>query len=364
MTEIKGIDVSYAQGNVDWEEVKRAGIEFVMIRAGYGREISQKDSLFESHYAGAKKAGLKVGAYWYSYAKDVDGARKEAETCLKVIAGKQFDYPVVYDLEDPTQRKLSKDTLSDMAVAFLDAVERAGYFAMLYANLDWLRNKLDYNKIKRFSIWLAQWREGGHTYEHDLGMWQYTSSGKVPGISGRVDMDIAYKDFAAIINGTDSKPSTPSTGYPEPTRTLRRGDSGTDVKWLQSSLLVNGIPVGAAGIDGEYGADTERAVKTAQRLAGITVDGLAGKDTVAALKRGIKCPYARPTSNICKGSKGDGTRWVQWHLVRLGYDIGTAGIDGDCGTATCAAIERFQRDVGLTVDGIAGKNTTKKLEEK
>lgn len=360
MYEKQGIDVSYAQGEIDWRRVKESGIEFVMIRAGYGRELSQKDSLFESHYAGAKKAGLKVGAYWYSYAKDVDGARREAEACLQVIKGKYFDYPVAYDLEDPSQRDLSRETRSDIAVAFLDRIEQAGYFAMLYANLDWLRNKLDYNKIKRFSIWLAQWRDGGPTYEHDLGMWQYTSSGEVPGISGRVDRDIAYKDFAKIIGciPCENKPE-PET-YPIPTRLIRAGDRGEDVKWLQQQLVAHGYSIGQTGIDGICGTDTVKAIRAFQRDNGLSVDGIAGPDTIKAL-RGIN-PFRKPTQNIYLGDWGDGVKWVQWELRRHGYNIGKYGIDGRYGASTQDAVKRFQRERGLAADGIVGAKTRDALE--
>ena len=90
----KGIDISYCQTRIDWDKLD---VDFVIMRAGYGREVSQKDTMFESHYANAKQRGIPCGCYWYSYAMDVDGAKKEAQACIEVIKGKQFEYPVFYD---------------------------------------------------------------------------------------------------------------------------------------------------------------------------------------------------------------------------------------------------------------------------
>lgn len=362
--EKRGIDISYAQSSVDWAKVKAAGVEFAMVRSGYGRELSQKDSMFESHYAGAKSVGIPVGTYWDSYAKDVDGAKKEAAACLETIKGKSFEYPVAFDIEDPSQRDLGKDVITDIAVAFLEEIEKAGYYAVLYSSLDWLRNRLDYDRIKRFDIWLAQWREAGATYENPYGLWQYTSSGSVDGIAGRVDRDIAYKDYETIIreaglNGTSAAPS-----YPEPTRNIVNYTTGDDVKWVQEKLKGLGYSLGSYGIDGKYGDTCESSVKQLQRDYGLSVDGIVGPDTRKALKGQIVKavnPYRKPTQNIYLGDWGDGIRWVQYELKRRGYNIGSTGIDGKYGTSTKAAVERFQRASGLTVDGIVGPKTREAL---
>ena len=362
--EKRGIDISYAQTSVDWAKVKAAGVEFAMVRSGYGRELSQKDSMFESHYAGAKSVGIPVGTYWYSYAKDVDGAKKEAAACLETIKGKSFEYPVAFDIEDPSQRDLGKDVITDIAVAFLEEIEKAGYFATLYSSLDWLRNRLDYDRIKRFDIWLAQWREAGATYENPYGLWQYTSSGSVDGIAGRVDRDIAYKDYETIIreaglNGTSAAPS-----YPEPTRNIVNYTTGEDVKWVQEKLKGLGYSLGSYGIDGKYGNTCEASVKQLQKDYALSIDGIVGPDTRKALKGQIAKatnPYRKPTQNIYLGDWGDGIRWVQYELKRRGYNIGSTGIDGKYGTSTKAAVERFQRASGLTVDGIVGPKTREAL---
>lgn len=373
MSEKQGIDVSYAQQNIDWAAVKAAGVEFAMIRAGYGRELSQKDSMFESHYAGAAEAGIPAGAYWYSYATDVEGAKREAAACLETIRGKAFAFPVAFDIEDPSQRDLGRDQITDIAVAFLEELEKAGYYAVLYSSLDWLRNRIDYDRVKRFDLWLAQWRSAGYTYENPIGLWQYTSSGSVDGIPGRVDRDIAYKDYSTIIreaglNGfgaeTPEPPQQPE--YPEPARLIQNYTEGDDVKWVQQRLLDLGYALGSSGVDGKYGDASEAAVRQLQADYGLSVDGIVGPDTRKALRGELKKavnPYRKPTQNIYLGDWGDGIKWVQWNLKRQGYNIGASGIDGKYGTDTCNAVKRFQAAAGLAADGIVGTKTRAALEQ-
>lgn len=199
----KGMDVSKWQGTIDWQKVKKAGIEFAILRASYGDGTSRfknngRDEQFERNYQEAKKVGIPVGAYHYCYARNIEEAKKEAEFFLSVIAGKQFEYPVILDLEDEKQQAIDKATLTDMAIAFLDILEQNGYYAMLYSNKHWLENRLEYTRLKRFDIWLAQWAKEP-TWKGNYGIWQYTSDGSVDGISGRVDMNISYKDYPTII---------------------------------------------------------------------------------------------------------------------------------------------------------------------
>lgn len=199
----KGIDVSVWQGAIDWPKVKADGIEFAMIRLGYGSSTGDNckiDKYFMSNVEGALAAGVEVGVYFYSYALTAAAAAKEAAFVIAALApykGRVL-YPVAYDLEDSSQRNLGKTVLTAMVTAFCATVENAGYYASFYSNLDWCRNRLDMEALKVYDLWLAQWASAASTaYAH--GMWQYTSSGSVAGISGRVDMDTAYKDYAAII---------------------------------------------------------------------------------------------------------------------------------------------------------------------
>lgn len=191
-----GIDVSKHQGIIDWSKVET---DFAILRAGFGRYANQKDPQFENNYAGAKAAGIPVGAYWYSYAKSELEARKEAEACTWVLRDKQFEYPIYFDIEDSTQGHLSKSTLTAICEAFCDTLEKAGYFAGVYASTYWFTNKLDHARLaSKYTIWLADYRAGyNETLVRD--MHQYTSNGHVAGISGPVDMNTCTRDFPSII---------------------------------------------------------------------------------------------------------------------------------------------------------------------
>lgn len=196
----KGIDVSTWQGDINWNKVKADGIEFAMLRSSFGKENPDKqtDNKFWQNYNNAKAAGVPIGAYHYSYATTVEDAKKEADFFLSIVKGCQFEYPVAFDIEDPSQMYLGKDRITDIIMAFCERVQAAGYYVSLYTNLDWISNRIDMSRAKAFDIWLAQWNDKP-TYSGSFGMWQYTSSGSVSGISGNVDMNIAYYDYPSII---------------------------------------------------------------------------------------------------------------------------------------------------------------------
>lgn len=196
----KGIDVSTWQGDIDWNKVKADGIEFAMLRSSFGKENPDKqtDNKFWQNYRNAKAAGVPIGAYHYSYATTVEDAKKEADFFLSIVKGCQFEYPIAFDIEDPSQMYLGKDRITDIIMAFCERVQAAGYYVSLYTNLDWISNRIDMIRAKAFDIWLAQWNDKP-TYSGNFGMWQYTSSGSVSGISGNVDMNIAYYDYPSII---------------------------------------------------------------------------------------------------------------------------------------------------------------------
>lgn len=194
----KGIDVSKHQGVIDWQGVKNTGIDFAILRAGYGKYDNQKDERFEENYSNAKKAGIKLGAYHYSYAKSVEDAKREAEVFLKWIDGKQFEYPVAFDVEEKSQSDKGKQFVSDIIRAFCATVEKAGYYVCVYANKYWLDNYVDDDCKRKYDTWLAQWSDKA-TYGGNYGIWQYSSQGEIDGISGRVDLDESYKDYFSII---------------------------------------------------------------------------------------------------------------------------------------------------------------------
>lgn len=191
----RGIDISYCQKKVDWAKVTA---DFVIIRAGYGRYTHQKDSMFESHYSGARSKGIPVGAYWYSYAKTPDEARTEAEACLAVIKGKQFEYPIYYDVEEKDTLSLGKERVSAIIKAFCERMEQAGYFVGIYGSYSSLTTDTSEELRKRYAVWLAHWNVQKSPYSGAYGMWQY-GIGQADGVTGDCDLDCAYVDYPEII---------------------------------------------------------------------------------------------------------------------------------------------------------------------
>ena len=201
---MKGIDISEWQENVNYSKLKEQGIEFAIIRLGYGKQINQKDSMFETHFEGLKNAGIKVGAYLYSYAYVKEGAKLEAENTLKIIKGKQFDLPIFYDMEESKQALLGKEVLTEMANEWCRILKNAGYKAGVYANLNWFKNYLNPYEIKAEGnyIWLALWNNDEKpNVEFPVDFWQYSSKGKLDGIKSFVDLDKCYaKSFQQPID--------------------------------------------------------------------------------------------------------------------------------------------------------------------
>jgi len=182
----EGIDISEFN-NINWDSYKN--LNFVIIRAGYGRYENQKDKLFEQHYSNAKNRNIPKGCYWYSYAKSVSEAIEEANVCLKIIKGKQFEYPIYIDVEEKTQFALGKEMVSSIIKAFCETVEKAGYCVGFYCNLNFYNNVVSDDIKKRFTCWLAQWDV--NTPSVSVPMWQYHVDS--------VDHDKCSVDFPKII---------------------------------------------------------------------------------------------------------------------------------------------------------------------
>lgn len=213
---VNGIDISYCQKSVNWNEVNTG---FVIIRAGYGKYTHQKDSMYESHYKNAKEHGIPVGAYWYSYAKSEDDARKEADCCIEILKGKQFEYPIYYDVEEKDTLNLGKDKVSAIIRAFLERVEAAGYWVGLYMSRSPLETYVADDIRTRYAIWVAEWGVQKPTYKGQYGMWQ-TGTGTVKGFPEKVDTDICYQDYPTQIKakglngyGKEPEPPAPETKY-------------------------------------------------------------------------------------------------------------------------------------------------------
>lgn len=209
----KGIDVSRWQGNVNWKKVKSDGIDFVML--GLGRYRNGKgipDPKFEYNIKHALEQNIDVGVYLYSEAVTVAQARAEAEYVLDQIDGYKISYPVAFDIEDEVHRRLTTKQRTDITIAFLEVIEEAGYYPMIYASESWFRDSMDLSRLTKYDKWVARW--GSSVSFRPLSMWQYSSTGRVKGISGDVDLDYCYKDYAKlIVPRTKAKEREVKTGW-------------------------------------------------------------------------------------------------------------------------------------------------------
>lgn len=235
---LKGIDVSEHQGNIKFTEVKAAGIEFAMIRAGYG--WTYQDKKFEQNVNGFLNEGIKVGAYWFIYATNVEEAIKNADKCIEVLSkfkGK-FTFPIgcdyEYDSDSYSEKqgvKQNKASRTAIIEAFCDRLEEAGYYVTLYLNRDYIANKINYNELTQFDLWLAHW-DVKKPYR-ECGMWQYSDELRIAG--NVFDADISYKDYAQIITGAGlnhtTKTAAPAAPKPVKFQTyyVRNGDTLTAI---------------------------------------------------------------------------------------------------------------------------------------
>lgn len=204
-----GIDVSVFQGDIDWDAVKNDGIDFVMLRVGYRgygqKGIMGKDDKFDSNYEGAKKAGLKVGAYFFSQATNESEAREEAAFVLDAVRDCPLDYPIAYDWEfvDNGEARTNGMTSEDITVcakAFCEAIKSAGKVPVIYFNCETGYFNYDLPQVKDYGFWLAEYYDTPSFY-YNYKMWQYSKTGSVDGISGDVDMNISIVDFSGSALG-------------------------------------------------------------------------------------------------------------------------------------------------------------------
>lgn len=193
-----GVDVSMWQGDIDFTELAKHA-DFVVMRAGFGRYAKQVDKRFYEYYDNAKAAGMPVGIYWYSYALSPEEARIEAQVCLEVLGDRKLEYPIAFDLEEPSQIKLGKEMISEIICAFCDEIESAGYYATSYACASMLRYQISDTVKDRYDIWVAHYNVEEPAYNGSYGMWQYSATGQVPGVSTNVDLNYSYRDYPSII---------------------------------------------------------------------------------------------------------------------------------------------------------------------
>ena len=242
--ELAGIDVSKYQKNIDWKTVAKSK-KFAIIRAGYGK--GNIDEYWEKNYKGAKSAGVKVGAYWYSYANSVDAAKQEAKGFLKALEGKQLEWPVYYDIEE---QSIYKNNLhNDIAKAFCDIMQSHKYYCGIYSSSYPLTYNFKSDIKNKYTIWCAHYGVSKPSYTGPYDIWQ-TGYGNVNGVNGDCDLDIGYKDFEPIIKkGGYNGFGEGTIIKPEPEDTSKKCNGKT----------VNEIAIEV--IQGKWGAGQERIKK-------------------------------------------------------------------------------------------------------
>lgn len=255
------IDVSEHNGNIDWQKVKAAGVTGAIIRCGYGKNLKkQDDKKFTRNMDGAINAGLDIGVYLYSYATSTEAAKSEAAHVLRLIAPYKanINLPVYYDLEENGTENAAKAN----AVIFGDIIESAGYWCGIYASLSWFKTYL--KGLDRFTKWVAAWgkndgKPGNKPDISGVDLWQYTSNGKIDGISGKVDLDELLNTKIRTEKGQNKPTNENTVNNPQndtnanngqnnanKTYTVKKGDTLTAIA-KKYGVTVNNI-VAANGI--------------------------------------------------------------------------------------------------------------------
>lgn len=297
---ISGIDISTYQQNVDFAKLKESGIKFVIIRAGYGKYANQKDNMFESHYKKAKAAGLKVGAYWYSYADSTADAKLEAQTCISVIKGKQFEYPIYFDLEERKQFNKGRSFCDSLVTAFCDTLEAAGYYAGLYISRSPLQSYISSSVANRYALWVAEYGSKLN-YSGKYGMWQNSSTFRANGYNGNLDHDYCYVDYPKVIKESGKN------GY----TATDTGSTTSTVKKKTIDKLAREV------IDGKWGnGDVRKQKLTAAGYDYIKVQ--AKVNELLSKKKSI----TEIAKEVIAGKWGNGTDRAR-RLAAAGYDYNT-----------------------------------------
>lgn len=327
---MKAIDISVYQGNPNMKTVRdEAEIERIILRAGYGKDNT--DQKFTRNAEAMVNLNIPGGIYWFSYALNVEMAKNEGIFAVN-HAKKYWDKcAVAFDFEYDSVRyarergvSITKQVATQFALAFLTEVSNAGYTPVLYLNQDYWSNYFDVNTIKasipNLKIWYAYWST---KLPKTVDIWQYSSKGKVAGISGNVDMD---EWFESMEDGYIPKPVVPTTNL--------------NVQAFQRAANLDGYSETYIGEE-------------------LVEDGIDGPKTQAVRKPLLLKAQKNKSGSWVVYSTGEVVRWVQKRLTEMGIDCG--GVDGYFGSKTRTAVIQFQKKNGLSADGIAGYNTLTRL---
>ena len=257
---MKGLDISSYQNGINFDAIKNAGINFLILRAGFtgwGTGVNyNKDSCFEDFYSKAKQRDINVGAYWYSCAntreKGIAEARYMYENCLK---GKQFEFPIYIDVEDTHHQVNNKRGVTDAIIGFCEYLENLGYYVGIYASdISGFQDKMYLNELNAYDKWVARYGSEPK-YVKQYGMWQSTSSGRINGYNGNLDCDVAYKDYSSIIKNIGLNGFSKS--YINNTQNINPLDNYSDEE-LATKV-----------INGEFGNGEERKQKLGNRYQSV-----------------------------------------------------------------------------------------------
>ena len=305
----KGIDVSHFQGNIDWNKVK-GNIDFAILRLGWigNNNNHTLDTKFETYYNACKSTGIPIGIYVYNYCNSEDTVKSGAEWTVNQLKDKGIDLPIYIDMEDRSIENLGKDKLTSICIAFNTVIENAGYWAGVYANLNWYTNYLNKDTIKaRYTTWVAHYGISQDRYVGQYDMLQYSDTGKISGISGNVDMDIMYRDLINEIKesntGTDRKTVEELAreviagkwGNGEE-RKIKLTNAGYDYSAVQAK--VNEILGVDTSITNYYPAISSDYNSIVEALKSIGVDSSFNNRKKIAVKNGINNYTGTATQNI------------------------------------------------------------------
>ena len=305
----KGIDVSHFQGNIDWNKVK-GNIDFAILRLGWigNNNNHTLDTKFETYYNACKSTGIPIGIYVYNYCNSEDTVKSGAEWTVNQLKDKGIDLPIYIDMEDRSIENLGKDKLTSICIAFNTVIENAGYWAGVYANLNWYTNYLNKDTIKaRYTTWVAHYGISQDRYVGQYDMLQYSDTRKISGISGNVDMDIMYRDLINEIKesntGTDRKTVEELAreviagkwGNGEE-RKIKLTNAGYDYSAVQAK--VNEILGVDTSITNYYPAISSDYNSIVEALKSIGVDSSFNNRKKIAVKNGINNYTGTATQNI------------------------------------------------------------------
>ena len=349
----RGIDISAHQGNIDLGALK-SQIDFVIIRVGYGTK-GTIDTKFTRNADLCRSLGIPVGFYWYSYALDVEGAKKEAQAMINAIAPYKdiVKFGVWFDMEDADGYKKkngmpSNQTLRQMCAAFCEATENAGYYSGIYASESWFNNQLKGSEVTPYDKWVAQWPTSGGKQtalntsadkRSDVHLWQFTSQGRFSGYSGNLDTNYAYLDeFPNPSSSTDTSTSTPEPSTSASTQKFNIGDKVV----INGSLYTSSNATSPAGSVSNkitnitrYAAGAAHPYNTTGDLGWMNESDirLAGNETSTAIVKGCKVKFT--------GTKSySGIKLASWTTNSI-FDV--IEVSGDRvvigkGTAVTAAV--------------------------